>query len=126
MLENKSSRIINYVVDIIIISILTTIVNLLTHNRFNTYFYLLIYLMYYSVLESIFGQTIGKMITKTKVVDYNNKKPNFFRVFFRTILRINPLDTISYLFGTSSQGTHDLLSKTKLIDKLTYPKPLEF
>jgi hypothetical protein len=45
-----------------------------------------------------------------------NEKPGIGRIFLRTILRLNPLDGFSYLFG-QEQGAHDLLSKTRLISK---------
>ena len=81
---------------------------------------ILLYYLYYFILELTIGQTIGKIITKTRVVTIDNRvvtidnseKPNFKKIFVRTISRLIPIDLISYLF--SSNGIHDSLSKTKL------------
>ena len=74
---------------------------------------ILLYYIYYFTLELTIGQTIGKMITKTRVVNRDNSEtPNFKRIFIRTITRLIPIDFISYLF--SSNGIHDILSKTEL------------
>lgn len=74
---------------------------------------ILLYYLYYFILELTIGQTIGKMITKTKVVNTDNReKPNSTRIFTRTISRLIPIDFLSYLF--SSNGIHDILSKTEL------------
>lgn len=74
---------------------------------------ILLYYLYYFILELTLGQTIGKMITKTKVVNTENKeKPNFTRILTRTISRLIPIDFLTYLF--SSNGIHDILSKTEL------------
>ena len=53
------------------------------------------------------------MATKTRVVNIDNSEnPNFTRIFIRTISRLIPIDFLSYLF--SSNGIHDILSKTEL------------
>jgi hypothetical protein len=46
----------------------------------------------------------------------NHLKPTMGRIALRTILRLNPFDGLSYLFG-QEQGGHDLLSKTRLQSK---------
>ncbi len=72
------------------------------------------YYVYYFVMEYTFGQTIGKIFTKSKVVDVNNKgHPKFIQIFIRTLSRLIPVDFVSYLFN--KQGIHDYFSKTKLI-----------
>jgi uncharacterized RDD family membrane protein YckC len=77
------------------------------------YSMLLFYYLYYLIFELTFGQTIGKMITKTKVIDIESgKKPSFSRILIRTLSRLIPIDFLSYLF--SSNGIHDILSKTEL------------
>jgi uncharacterized RDD family membrane protein YckC len=62
------------------------------------------------------GQTLGKYITKTKVVYKDGSKPSFLNLFMRSILRLIPIDALSYLFG-SEQGFHDKLSSTRLVKK---------
>lgn len=109
---NKGIRIINFLIDLIIVSLISVILE--TIFKFG-YFYL-VYLIYYFTFEFFLGQTIGKMITRTKVVDNNQKKPSIKKLIIRTILRLNPFDSFSYLFG-QSLGSHDLISKTKLSNK---------
>lgn len=62
------------------------------------------------------GQTLGKKITGTVVVDMYNQSPSNKRILIRTLLRFNPFDIWSYLFG-AEQGGHDLISKTRLVHK---------
>ena len=112
----KGTRIINYVIDIICITIVSTLISNIFSIYNSTPIYYAVYLIYYFSFEAYNGQTIGKLITKTKVVDMYNIKPSIWRTFLRTILRLNPLDAFSYLFG-QEQGAHDLLSKTRLKHK---------
>lgn len=118
---NKGTRIVNFVIDIIIITVISEIIKGFVNYRMASLVYYLVYFMYYILFEFIKGQTIGKMITKTKVVNMLNVKPSFGRIFYRTFLRLNPFDTASYLFG-HEQGGHDLLSKTRLVNKKTGAK----
>ena len=74
---------------------------------------ILIYYLYYFVCEATTGKTVGKFLTKTAVVDAKSgDEPHIGQILFRTLLRMVPIDFISYLF--SEQGIHDSLSKTKL------------
>ena len=113
---NKGTRIINFIIDLTIIIIVFSIINAIFNFSTSNVFFYPIYLVYYFIFESYNGQTIGKMITKTVVVDMNNLKPNMGRIGLRTILRLNPFDGLSYLFG-QEQGGHDLMSKTRLKSK---------
>lgn len=109
---NKGIRIINFLIDLIMVSIISVILETI----FKFGFFYLVYLVYYFTFEFFSGQTVGKMITRTKVVDNNQNKPSVKKLIIRTILRLNPFDSLSYLFG-QSLGSHDLISKTKLINK---------
>lgn len=109
----KGTRIINYLIDIIVISILSGVLNMLSHFVRPLMVYYVVYLSYYFLFEYFRGQTLGKMITNTIIVDINNSKPGLMKILYRTILRLNPFDAFSYLFG-QEQGGHDLLSKTRL------------
>lgn len=111
---DKGTRVINYVIDLLIIYALTILIQQIFQMRLNPNIIAgIIFFFYYLLLESIFGQTLGKKITGTCVLDLNNKKPNFFKILIRTFLRYNPFDGVSYLFG-KVQGTHDVLSRTRL------------
>ena len=113
----KRTRLYNFLIDSIIFFIIVLVFSILLKKYIERqnlkYLMILLYYLYYFILELTIGQTIGKMITKTKVVNTNNKeKPNFTRIFTRTISRLIPIDFLSYLF--SSNGIHDILSKTEL------------
>ena len=61
----------------------------------------------------MFGKTVGKYITRTKVVNAKGELPSVISIFLRTILRLIPLDLMSYLFN--SVGWHDKFSSTYLV-----------
>lgn len=117
---NKGTRVANLLIDIVVIYIVSifilVVINALGLIKYNKIVYLVIHFLYYLILESVYGQTLGKIITKTEVVNLRKAKPSILRVLLRTILRFNPFDTISYLYG-QEQGTHDILSKTRLVNK---------
>lgn len=114
---NKGIRIINLVIDITFIAIITLILSAIFGLIIDrSLLFIIVLLCYYLSMEYFTGQTIGKIITKTKVVDFKNTKPSLLRILYRTILRLNPFDSYSYLFGTEL-GSHDSLSKTLIIKK---------
>lgn len=84
-------------------------------STLNNLLYLIgFYLLYYITFESLFGRTIGKFFTGTKVIDYNESKPNFKRILIRNLCRLIPLDALSFIFSTD--GWHDSISKTYVIN----------
>jgi len=114
---SKSIRLFNFLIDSTLFFILVMAFSTLMKNYLEgkelKYFMILLYYVYYFVFEFFFGQTIGKMITKSKVVNVENgEKPYFSRILIRTLSRLIPIDFLPYLF--SSNGIHDILSKTKL------------
>ena len=113
----KRIRFYNFLIDSIIFYVIVVIISLLLKDYMERetlkYFMILLYYLYYLTFEFAFGQTVGKMITKTKVIDLETqKKPNFTRIVIRTLSRLIPIDFLSYFI--SSNGIHDLLSKTEL------------
>ena len=113
---NKGTRIMNVVFDMLIITLISGVIRPMFYFIDPTIPYYCVYVLYYFSFEFFLCQTPGKMITKTKVVDMHNLKPNFWKTLYRTLLRLNPFDAASYLFG-QEQGGHDLVSKTRLIIK---------
>lgn len=113
----KRTRLYNFLIDSSIFFILVVILSIFLKDYIEReslkYFMIIFYYLYYFIFELTTGQTIGKIITKTKVVDINSGgKPSFIGVLKRTISRLIPIDFLSYLF--SSNGIHDILSKTEL------------
>jgi uncharacterized RDD family membrane protein YckC len=114
---NKGIRVINFIIDYLVINLFVLIlVSGLNQLYYFKSYFIVGYFLYYFIFEFISGKTIGKIITKTHVVDCNNNKPKFFRIVLRTILRFNPFDIASFIFGFN-QGAHDKLSRTKIILK---------
>lgn len=117
----KRTRLYNFLIDSTIFFIIVLIFLILLKNHIERhnlkYLMILFYYVYYFTFELTTGQTIGKMITKTRVVNIDNsEKPDFKRIFIRTISRLIPIDFLSYLF--LSNGVHDILSKTELKDSI--------
>ncbi len=110
---NKGIRIANLIVDMFIIAFTSAIVSAFMSFTSSQFIMAIVMFTYYFLFEATTGQTIGKKITKTVVVDLNNKKPNLIKVFLRTLMRFNPIDNYSYLYG-AEQGSHDILSRTRL------------
>jgi uncharacterized RDD family membrane protein YckC len=112
---NKGVRVANCIVDVVVIMIIAAILNAFTSPQsiVSVFMVPIVTFLYYFLFEAITGQTLGKKITKTIVVDLENKKPNVFKIFLRTLMRFNPIDGISYLYG-QEQGSHDILSRTRL------------
>ncbi len=114
---NKGTRFTNFVTDYLAIFIIW--ISLAVGSGmvlFDPFFLYVTLFLYYFLFEVTTGQTLGKMISKTKVVNKNGTHPSVFKIFARTLLRLVPIDIISYLFGTEL-GFHDILSGTKLKTK---------
>ncbi len=80
------------------------------------------YFAYYLLCESLWQKTLGKVITKTKVVDREGKKPSFLKILGRTLARHIPLEQLSFLFSSYPVGWHDSLSKTLVVPKDASPE----
>ena len=77
----------------------------------------LITALYFILTETIWGKTIGKFITKTKVVMLDGSKPKFWNIVLRTIARLIPFETFSFLFSRPTRGWHDIISGTIVADE---------
>jgi len=77
------------------------------------YFFFATIFAYTFLFELIFCQTIAKMITKTKVVSENGKRPNPFQFLIRALLRTSLIT----MFGLAwnDKPLHDTFSKTQLV-----------
>lgn len=119
IIAGKGIRAINYLVDLICLSICYLIVNFLLEvfgAAINSgVLLLMIHFCYYFIFELLSYKTIGKIITQTHVTTLKNEKPDFLQILIRSLLRINPVDWLSYAFGTSVHGTHDSMSETMVV-----------
>lgn len=73
------------------------------------------YFSYYFFFECLTGRTPGKMFSKSIVIQSNGEKPTIRQIASRSILRLFPLDGLSFLLG-SNIGIHDLLSQTRVVE----------
>lgn len=68
---------------------------------------------YYVGCEYFLQRTPAKFITSSKVYDYYGNKPALWRILVRNLVRLIPLDLLSFALGRSHpRGLHDLLSGT--------------
>ena len=73
---------------------------------------------YYFICELKFQRTLGKLVTKTKVIVLDGKKPTTSQILGRTLARFIPFEVLS---GFLSQrfhtwyGWHDSLSGTMVV-----------
>ena len=120
---DKGARLANAIIDSLLIFILILLfiymLYFINPSLFEKWHYLpdiiyiIIFIAYYLLFEGISGRTPGKWLTKTKVTGYGGNRPGLSRIFARTLLRMIPLDLLSFLFG--SLGLHDLLSRTTVV-----------
>jgi uncharacterized RDD family membrane protein YckC len=101
---------------VVLLALIVTLFLLSVNPLLNTELvFFLIYVFYYVFMEGAFGKTIGKLSTQSQVV-FLKPKQKWFWVFVRTLMRLNPFDAVSYLFGMNT-GSHDVLSFTRVVDR---------
>jgi uncharacterized RDD family membrane protein YckC len=123
------TRTLNFIVDTLIISILTFIAHhawefyafyyqkyFLTSSSFNALllFFSIILVTYYLLFESIFSRTPGKWLSLSKVVNRKGTKPGFFQILIRSFARLIIIDCFFIPF--LDKTLHDYLSKTEVVE----------
>jgi len=79
------------------------------------YFFWGILLIYYLLFELIFTRTPGKWLSMTKVVNLQGKRPAFWQILVRTVLRLTiPIDF--FLIAFVDKTLHDYASKTAVVE----------
>lgn len=82
---------------------------------------LAIFFTYYYVCEYSWGKTLGKKICRTMVVNEDGSRPTRNAIAIRTLCRLIPFDSISFLFtdvdenGNMTRMWHDILSHTRVV-----------
>ena len=120
---SKGTRFVNFLLDSIIF-VLLHIIHILIFGDWiqallgkdflnNFIYFLLEYFLYYFIFELAFSRTPGKILTGTKVIDENEKKPSFKTILIRSVCRLIPFDNFSFL--VAERGWHDSISKTDVI-----------
>ena len=128
----KNSRAVNFIIDIIIIKLITNIIfividnitkdYLLTswYNSLNVYELYLFgsaaMFVYYFLTENFLSRSLSKFITNTIVVKEDGTKPNTMDVLARSAMRIIPFEYFTFLRGRKP-GMHDEYSNTFVVQK---------
>jgi uncharacterized RDD family membrane protein YckC len=134
LLASKGQRFLNFIIDLFIIygieiTIGTTMILIgdLTNSDSasnwvsslsvveSLFFGLVILFFYYLTTEMYFSRTFGKYFTKTLVVKHDGSRPNMKSIIIRTLSRLIPLESFSFL--TAVRGWHDTLSVTYVVKK---------
>lgn len=118
------TRIISFLVDTTIIFLIAYLLNR-TNNFYMFYWkysgfssltiFAITLVVYYLISEGVFGNSLGKKASLSKVVDKDGKRPNFFQIVIRSIVRLIPIDFVWIPF--TDRTLHDIISKTYVIEK---------
>lgn len=82
----------------------------------NILFWSIIAFCYYSSLEIALSRTLAKYFTNTIVVKEDGSKPSSIDILGRTLLRLIPFESLTFLQGRKL-GWHDDYSKTYVVKK---------
>ena len=118
------TRVVNFLVDTLLISILSYA--LYKWHQFYVYwygihpyqYYVFFYgtiFLYYMLFELIFTRTPGKWVTMTRVRDTTGHRPAWYRILFRSLLRLTLIDPFFIPFF--NRTLHDHLSGTRVVEK---------
>jgi uncharacterized RDD family membrane protein YckC len=140
LLASHGQRLLNFIIDLIIqyiiwVSVGETILILsnVTNNYNLSYTLeslslmeksvsaLTIWILYYGLTDLYFSRSLAKYFTKTVVVMKDGSKPGRTTIFKRTLSRLIPLDSFSFL-GATPRGWHDLISETYVVKKAEFEK----
>ena len=117
------TRVLNFLVDTIIIAI----ISMFSYHGWNLYvmfygylgfnfgwFFFGILFIYYLVFEFIFGRTPGKWLSYSKVVDKEGKRASFGKIVLRSLTRLLLIDMFFIPF--LDKTLHDYFSKTEVVE----------
>lgn len=73
--------------------------------------------LYYLAFEyGLNGKTIGKYLTRTRAIAQNGSTMTFTQALSRSLIRMVPLEPLSFFGGNGLTGWHDDWSKTLVVD----------
>lgn len=117
------TRVINFLVDTLIIFIVSYIANKvwLFYVVYWGYSYinpLLIFgavlFIYYFIFELIWARTPGKWLSYSKVADKKGLKPGFGKIFLRNLVRLTIIDC--FFYPVLNKTLHDYVSGTEVVE----------
>lgn len=110
------TRVGEYVIDRVIISIVAYVVSLFLGLGA----FVIMFVLYYFIMESTVGKTVGKMALGLRVVDVDGNKPDVRAIAIRTLCRLVPFEAWSFVLGGWENHElkfhwHDRFSKTYVV-----------
>ena len=117
------TRVLNFIVDTLLIFIISYFafrtndfyVFYYHSNGLPWYYYFWITMVvYYLFFELIFSRTPGKWLSVSKVVDAKGKRPAFWKIIIRSLLRVLPIDCFFIPFF--DRTLHDYASGTAVVE----------
>jgi uncharacterized RDD family membrane protein YckC len=118
------TRVINFVVDTLLIFFISYILyqwRMFYVQYYNAvgwpfyYFFWADMVAYYLVFEFIFSRTPAKWLTMTKVVNATGKRPAFWQVLVRSVLRLTLIVDCVFIPFTD-RTLHDFATKTAVVE----------
>jgi uncharacterized RDD family membrane protein YckC len=122
-LAHWSQRLINFIVDRLLITLVVILIAPFFSKLFYTwemvnleYFILTVFVsvVYYVPFEYFTGKTLGKYLTKTTVLTDGGLKPSLHIIIIRTFCRFIPFELISSI-NQQGHGWHNTISKTVVL-----------
>ena len=122
---SKKKRLINFLVDLLVIAILMEItfrIESMVENEapIKALRVIIVFGGYYIPMEYLLGKTVGKYITKSKVVNRDGSKINLKTAIIRYLCRWIPFEFASLALGYDAKAWHDTLSKTYVIEEKNF------
>ena len=136
LLASKQKRVLNFIIDSVIMLIIVrsaiTVLNISevsnrigSLDRIERYlFWSVISFVYYVMTEAFLSRSPAKYFTKTIVVMGDGSKPAILTILARNILRILPLEPLSFLRGRTL-GLHDENSGTFVVIKSKFEEQMK-
>jgi hypothetical protein len=117
------TRVINFLIDTLVIFLIsfglykwwTFYVRFWNYKYFPFYqfFYAFIF-VYYTIFETLTTRTLGKFVTMTKVKTISGKRPAFYRILLRSLIRLTLID--AFFIPVFGRTLHDQLTKTRVVE----------
>jgi uncharacterized RDD family membrane protein YckC len=111
------SRLTHLFVDNVVAGILIFVITLLTREQLGRSATILTFAirpLYYICFESLLQQTPAKMMTRTRVITEDGRKPSPGQIIKRTLIRFIPFEAFTFLSADGSKW-HDRWSKTRVV-----------
>lgn len=116
-LASKETRFVNFIIDWFIVIIVLRYFGIDEHGKS---IYIFTYLLYCTLFEWFTNsKTIGKYVTKSRAIKDNGSSIEFKEAFFRSLIRIIPLEPWVCLSADYGYGWHDKWTNTIVIPEFT-------